>query len=182
MNRTSGTRRALLRAIGAPAAACACAAATIAGARTARADAPSAPRVVDWPPIRLLDGTTIEPAAWRDTAAVVVVWATWCPFCRRHNPHVEKLHRSLAGRPLRVIGASIDRDPELVRRYVREHGYTFPMTMDAAPLRQRLGLRTGIPLTAVVDRAGRLVEQIPGEMFEEDVLELAKHAAPPGRS
>ncbi|HYF58541.1 MAG TPA: TlpA disulfide reductase family protein [Burkholderiaceae bacterium] len=169
-------RRSLLRALGAPLAACACAAAT----RPARAQSPAAaPRVVDWPAIRLLDGPTIEPAAWRDTAAVIVVWATWCPFCRRHNPHVEKLHRAVAGRPIRVIGASIDRDPEAVRRYAREQGYTFPTTMDAAVLRERLGLRNGLPLTAVVDRRGRLVQQIPGEMFEEDVLELARFADPP---
>lgn len=37
-------------------------------------------------------------------------------------------------------------------------------------------LRKVIPLTCVVDRAGRLREVIPGEMFEEDVLDLAKWA------
>ena len=31
-----------------------------------------------------------------------------------------------------------------------------------------------IPLTVVVDRQGRLKQVIPGEMFEEDVLDLLK--------
>ena len=33
-----------------------------------------------------------------------------------------------------------------------------------------------IPLTATVDRSGRLQQVIPGEMFEEDVLELTRLA------
>ena len=34
-----------------------------------------------------------------------------------------------------------------------------------------------VPLTAVVGRDGRLRESIPGEMFEEDVMELLGLAA-----
>lgn len=132
---------------------------------------------VDWPTLRLLDGPTLAPEAWRDRAAVVVFWATWCPFCTRHNPHVEALSRAVAGRPMRVLGASLDRDPDLVRRHVREHGLSFPMTMDAAVLRERLGLvRRVTPTTVVVDRRGRFVQALPGLMSEEDVLDLARWA------
>ncbi|MFM1988953.1 MAG: hypothetical protein RJA99_1910 [Pseudomonadota bacterium] len=132
---------------------------------------------VDWPALRLLDGSTLAADAWRDRAAVVVFWATWCPFCTRHNPHVDALSRAVAGRPMRVLGASLDRDPEPVRRHVREHGLGFPITLDAALLRERFGLvRRVTPTTVVVDRRGRFVQAIPGEMFEEDVRELARWA------
>jgi thioredoxin-related protein len=78
-----------------------------------------------------------------------------------------------------VLGASLDRDPELVRRHVAERGYTFPMTMDAEALRTRFGLRRITPTTVTFDRRGRLLQRIPGEMFAEDVLELAKLADTP---
>jgi hypothetical protein len=35
-----------------------------------------------------------------------------------------------------------------------------------------LSTRRIIPLTLLVDRRGRLKQAIPGEMFEEDVMEL----------
>lgn len=132
----------------------------------------------EWPDIKLIDGVRWSPDSWHAQASVVVFWATWCPFCHRHNPHVEKLYQSLAGRPLRVLGLSLDHEPELVRRHVRERGYTFPVAMGGDAIRVQLGLRRLTPTTVVFDRSGRAVRRIPGEMFEEDVMELARFAVP----
>lgn len=137
---------------------------------------PAPPTLAQWPSLRLLDGSTLVPSRWQGDAVVLVVWATHCPFCLRHNAHVEKLHRASAGSPLHVVTAALDRDPDAVRAYQRKHGYTFPVTLDAEPLRAALGLRKVIPMTCTFDRGGRLVQRIPGEMFEEDVLELRRLA------
>jgi thiol-disulfide isomerase/thioredoxin len=101
-----------------------------------------------------------------------VFWSTTCPFCRRHNPHVEKLHRAAQGKPLAVLTVARDRDPAMVRRYAEQQGYSFPITLDQGPLRQALSSRNMLPLTVTVDRTGCLLQAIPGEMFEADVLEL----------
>jgi thiol-disulfide isomerase/thioredoxin len=174
MNDTNPRRRRVLRTVAAAALTPWAAARAAEPQPTTGTDAPLA-----WPPIRLLDGTLWTPESWQGQAAVLVIWATWCPFCHRHNPGVEALHRAVAGRPIRVLGASLDRDPELVRRHVAERGYTFPMTMDAEALRTRFGLRRITPTTVTFDRRGRLLQRIPGEMFAEDVLELAKLADTP---
>ncbi len=130
----------------------------------------------DWPELSLLDGRVLPPAAWQDTGAVLVFWATHCPFCRRHNQHVEKLHRALAGQKARVLGLSSDRDPERVRRYMQEQGLSFAVSMQSELLRTRLGLRRTLPTTLSFDRRGRPGLPIPGEMFEDDVLGLARAA------
>lgn len=141
---------------------------------------------VAWPAVRLLDGRTLEAAHWQGQVGVVVFWSTTCPFCRRHNQHVEKLHRAAqaAGAPLRVLGVARDRDAAVVQRYAQAQGYGFAITQDVAPLAAALAPRNLIPLTAVVGRDGRLVQVLPGEMFEEDVMELLDlaRAAPKARS
>lgn len=135
--------------------------------------APAAPgSPVQWPEVTLLDGSRFGAAQAQSRALVVVFWATTCPFCRRHNQHVEKLHRAAAGRALTVLGVARDRDPAAVRRYMQSQGYGFPVTLDYRPLAEALSQRNVIPLTVTVDRQGRLGQVIPGEMFEEDVLEL----------
>ena len=142
------------------------------------AQLPELPRPVDWPPIRLLDGTTIEPSTWHGQPSIVVLWATWCPFCKRHNAHVDKLYRMLRGQPPRILGVAEDKNPQAVRDYMRANGFSFPAALDTMGLRASLTRRRGIPITCVIDREGRLAQVIPGEMFEEDVLEFAKLAAP----
>jgi thiol-disulfide isomerase/thioredoxin len=140
----------------------------------ARAAAARPGEPVAWPTVRLLDGRTLEAAQWQGQVGVVVFWSTTCPFCRRHNQHVEKLHRAAqaAGAPLRVLGVARDRDAAVVQRYAQAQGYGFAITQDVAPLAAALAPRNLIPLTAVVGRDGRLVQVLPGEMFEEDVMEL----------
>ncbi|MEY8689024.1 MAG: redoxin domain-containing protein [Leptothrix sp. (in: b-proteobacteria)] len=132
--------------------------------------------VVRWPTVSLLDGRRLSAAALRDVVTVVVFFSTTCTYCGRHNQHVEKLVRASAGQPLQVIGAALDRDEALVRDYLRQHAYSFPVTLDHQPLRDALSARRMIPLTCVIDRAGQLREVIPGEMFEADVLELVRWA------
>ncbi len=129
---------------------------------------------VDWPTVHLLDGRRLDADALRDRAGVVVFFSTDCPYCRRHNQRLERLARASAGGPLRVLGAATDRDPDRVQAYLREQGLGFDVTLDAGPLRAALGERRIVPLTAVIDRRGRLRELIPGEMAEEDVLGLAR--------
>ena len=147
----------------------------LAATAAARA-APAQPgAAVAWPAVTLLDGTRWKPAAGQ--AVVTVFWATTCPFCKRHNEHVEKLHRAARGKALTVLGIARDRDPETVRRMMADKQWSFPVSMDHGPLAAALSQRNMIPLTVTVDRGGRLGQVIPGEMFEEDLLDMLRLAA-----
>ncbi len=138
--------------------------------------APAEPgQPVVWPAVPLLAGGSIEPGHWHQRAAVVVFFSTTCPFCRRHNQHLEKLHRAasaLPGRPLQVLAVAREADATLVQRYAQGQGYSFPITLAHAPLAAALSERRVVPLTAVVERSGRLKQVLAGEMFEEDLMEL----------
>ena len=131
---------------------------------------------VSWPEVTLLDGSRWGAEQARDKAVIVVFWSTTCPFCLRHNAHVEKLRRAAAGRALEILTVARERDPAPVRAYLTRHGYGFPVTLDQGPMGAALSTRRVIPLTAVVERSGRLRQVIPGEMFEEDVMELLRLA------
>jgi thiol-disulfide isomerase/thioredoxin len=152
---------------------------TLAGAQTA--EGPGAP--IEWPPILLLDGSTLAPASWRGQAAVVVFWETFCPFCKRQNAHLNKLFRATQGQTqregqrLRILGVALDADEQAVRRYMKANDYAFPVAMDGGQLRQRLTSRRVIPMTCVLDAQGRLVQALAGEMFEEDVMAFARLAS-----
>lgn len=180
------SRRRLLRGVAAAAAwpAWACGPAR-AGTPWAPDDAPAAPGPtspaigsrIDWPPVRLLDGRTLAPLQPGAAASVVVFFSTTCPYCARHNVHVQKLLAATRGLPLRVLGVAHDKQPELVTRYLARRGLSFDVTLDQGPLHAALSRKPGIPLTCVVDRQQRLREVIRGEMFEDDVLGLARWAS-----
>lgn len=134
------------------------------------------PAPVEWPPIQLLDGSILAPESWRGQAAVVVFWETYCPYCKRHNARIDKLHQATRGAGLSVLSVALDTDETVVRRYMASNKFSFPVALDGGVLRQRLTTRRVIPMTCVLDAQGRLVQSIPGEMSEDDVMELARFA------
>jgi len=130
--------------------------------------------LVTWPTLQLLDGSTWSAASWQGQPAVVVFWATYCPFCKRHNAHLDKLFRQTQGQGLRLLGVAVESSEAQVRAYMAANQYQFPVVLDAGALRRRVTSRRAIPLTSAFDRQGRLLQAIAGEMFEEDLMELAQ--------
>jgi thiol-disulfide isomerase/thioredoxin len=133
----------------------------------------SAPAAINWSTLQLLGDSTDGPAAWAGLPVVVVFWATWCPYCKRHNAHVEKLYQYSVGRSFRVLGVSDESDAQKIGRYMHTNQFHFPVAMGTASFRTQFTTRSVIPLTCLVDGDGRLLQVIAGEMQQDDVMSLA---------
>jgi thiol-disulfide isomerase/thioredoxin len=148
-------------------------AAALVGAAVPSRAADRAP--VRWSDIRLVDGRTLKASDLAGRPVVVEFWASWCPFCAKQNPFIEKLHRE-AGDSLRVLTFTIDKTEQAARDYLAKHDYTFPAAMAGAQSDAWFGTRRGLPVVHVVDARGRIVFTEIGEMFEEDVAALMRFA------
>jgi len=139
-------------------------------------DARSRPPV-RWADVKLIDGSLLPAAALDGRTVVVEFWASWCPFCMKQNPLIEKLHRGSDPATLRVLTFTIDKTEKAARDYMAKHGYTFAAAMAGAQSEAWFGPRHGLPVVHVVDPQGRVVFSESGEMFEEDVAALSRYAA-----
>jgi len=130
----------------------------------------------------LLTGEVLAAEAWAGQGLLVVFWATHCPFCQRHNAKLHQLVTALGAQAPRVLAVSSDRDPAVVQRYLKTHGYPFWVTLEAAAWQAALGVRRVLPTTVPINRQGQRGLVMPGEMFEEDLAELARwtQATPTG--
>jgi thiol-disulfide isomerase/thioredoxin len=136
-----------------------------------------AERRIDWRDVELIDGRILRGADLVAQAVVVEVWATWCPFCKKQNPHLQALHRAVDGKGMTVLTFAIDDDVELIRAYQRRYGYTFAAARYTPQVQRWFGRRRSLPELYVVDRSGRVVMREEGEMFPEDVAALARFAS-----
>lgn len=131
---------------------------------------------VSWTDVRLQDGRTMKAEDLKGRAVVVEYWATWCPFCMKQNPYVQRLHEQHGGKELVVLTISLDKTIEAVSEYKKKKGYSFPTVMENDQTKAWFPKRKGLPVVYVVDPAGRIVFHEAGEMFEEDILGLVRYA------
>lgn len=143
------------------------------------AAAAQAGELIQWPALQTLDGRALDAVVGQGVPVIVVFWATWCGYCQRHNARLDALHRTVDAQRLRIVGAAQDGDAEGVQKYLRRHGYRFPNVLDrGGVLRARFTERRILPMTCTVGANGRLLQSIPGEMAEDDVIGLARLALP----
>lgn len=134
---------------------------------------------VSLPALADLGGQGVSGRPREGEALALFFFILDCGYCRRQHPRMAALARELAGRPMSVIAVAEAASPAAVRRHLEELGVQGLRTVldpDGRWRRQVTGRRV-TPLTAVIDRQGRLREVIPGEMAEDDVRGLARWAA-----
>jgi thiol-disulfide isomerase/thioredoxin len=136
------------------------------------ADAP-----VRWTDITLVDGRVLKAADLQKRTVVVQMWASWCPFCMKQNPHIQKLHEASRPGGMLVLTFTLDKTPQAAREYMDKRGYTFAAALTTPQVEAWFGKRRTLPEVYVVDPAGRIVFREDGEMFPEDIAALTRFAA-----
>ncbi|HTP45460.1 MAG TPA: TlpA disulfide reductase family protein [Casimicrobiaceae bacterium] len=110
------------------------------------------------PPLVLttLDGQSI---ATRDLLGQVVIatfWATWCEPCREELPLLSAYASRNAQHGLRVLGFSLDGPESLPKVRAVAATLSFPVGLLGSPYVGAYGRIWRLPVSFVIDRAGRL--------------------------
>jgi cytochrome c biogenesis protein CcmG/thiol:disulfide interchange protein DsbE len=93
-------------------------------------------------------------ADYRGGWVLVNLWASWCEPCRDEAPELERLSRR---RPdLTVLGINVQDNSADARRFVREHGLTYPQLRSIGDERSEAFGSTGVPENFLVDPAGKV--------------------------
>ena len=125
------------------------------------------------PEVTLFDGSRFTQADADSQVLVLYWWASWCPFCAVQSPLMEKLWLAERRRGLRFLGLSIDRQAEDAIAYLAKRGFTFPSTLVTPAIARALPKPRGLPVTVVRGRDGRVLMGEAGQLFPEDVEQIA---------
>ncbi|WBB66019.1 TlpA disulfide reductase family protein [Micromonospora sp. WMMD812] len=126
-------------------------------APSAAASAPTSATGDPLPDLSLSCFTGGAPVALRDIRgpAVVNLWASWCPPCRKELPAFQRLSER-AGGQLQVIGVNTRDGRDAAQSIGEDFGIRFPILVDQGEALQRALNRNAIPLTVFVDGQGRV--------------------------
>lgn len=126
------------------------------------------------PRIQRLDGAFFDPEQAKGRPLLVYWWSSTCPFCALQSPSMNQLWLSQKEKGLQMLALSIDRKPEDATTYLLKKGYSFPAAWASPTWRKAFPKPRGLPITLLAGADGRLLLAEKGQMFAEDVAEMAR--------
>lgn len=112
------------------------------------------------PPLILhtLDGKDIATNALTGKIVIATFWATYCDPCREELPLLSAYAAAHAARGLQVLGFCIDPPSNIVEVKRIAKTLSFPVGIMATPYAGGYGRIWRMPVSFVIDRSGRLVD------------------------
>jgi thiol-disulfide isomerase/thioredoxin len=125
-------------------------------------------------PFKDMNGNKVKVSDLRGKPVVLNFWATWCVPCRAEMPLFVEAEHAYTARGVAFIGASLDdkQSRPKVPDFVGEFKIPFPIWVGASTMDlDDLKLGTALPATAFLDREGRIVARVLGQITRQELYE-----------
>ncbi len=114
--------------------------------------------------VTLPDGRSLTSDALRGKVVLVNFWATWCPYCRKEKPVIDRFWKDYRDRGFEVISISVDDPPEKIAGWMADKDYAFMAAPTNASVAAAFGNVKSVPTSFIVDAEGRIRHRIAGQV------------------
>lgn len=113
-------------------------------------------------PMKGLIGPARKLGVFRGKPLIINVWASWCGPCRDEMGSLEALNRRFGGQQFNIIGISTDDYEVRALGFLRQSNTTFNNFLDSKLVLENLLGADHLPLTILVDPAGKVLAKVYG--------------------
>jgi thiol-disulfide isomerase/thioredoxin len=107
--------------------------------------------------------------AQRGKVVLVNLFATWCPPCRAEMPDLVAIARDYRARGVETLGLSLDEGgASVVQPFLKRYQIDIPVGLPE-PGNPIIAGVTGIPVTLLIDRSGRVAHTHVGQISADRV-------------
>lgn len=111
-----------------------------------------------------LEGREHALESYRGKVVLVNFWATWCAPCLEEMPSIERLRKSLEGRPFAVLAVNLAEPDARVQAFLARMPLGFPVLMDRDAAAAKAWKARMLPATFIVGADGRVRYSHIGEL------------------
>jgi peroxiredoxin len=116
-----------------------------------------------------LDGNRVSLKDLQGKDVYINFWATWCPWCKKELPDIEKIYQGYKDKNLVVLTVDIGEDKTTVSNFMKENNFNFNVLLDSSKsVAQQYGI-SSIPVSIFIDKNGKVSQKRVGAMTEDQM-------------
>lgn len=79
--------------------------------------------------LTMIDGKKIKLSSLRGRVCVIDMFASWCPHCQEHAPHMAKIFNQYKAQGMVILGLATDKkeDAAKVKKFIADYGVSYPV-------------------------------------------------------
>ncbi len=106
-------------------------------------------------------GKTHTIADYKGKPLIIQFWATWCPYCKKLQPGLNKIYNQYkdveGNHKIQIIGISFDEEKDAQPALVlKQRGINFPTLLKGEQAAKDYGVQ-GTPTTFFIDKDGKIL-------------------------
>ncbi|SHH61694.1 Peroxiredoxin [Caloranaerobacter azorensis DSM 13643] len=122
--------------------------------------------------LETLEGKKVSLEDYKGKIVLINFWATWCPYCVREMPYLNKLYLENKDNDFVVLGIDVMESKSEVESFAKKGGYEFPILLDKEGEVARNYLVSGLPMSVMLDKEGRIRAIQMGMMTYSQMKEM----------
>lgn len=119
-------------------------------------------------------GKAVALSDYKDKYVLLDFWASWCPPCRKSNPHLVDLYQKYKGKGLSIIGIAWDDETQTGWKKAITHDGLglWPNVLNGSNTDNDIGEKYAIhfvPTRILIDRSGKIIGRFGDNMPNADI-------------
>ncbi|MBV9269397.1 MAG: TlpA family protein disulfide reductase [Acidobacteriaceae bacterium] len=125
---------------------------------------------------RTIDGEKLTTDALRGKVVLIEFWATWCPYCKKEEPILDRLGKEFEKDGLVILAVDMGEPKHRVKKYLEDSPRTSKIVLAQDTTLAAICDAHSYPMYVLLDRDGRQIGDQHGAAGEKALRNLLSRA------
>ncbi|KAF0825893.1 thiol-disulfide oxidoreductase ResA [Cytobacillus firmus] len=125
-----------------------------------------------------MDGNKHRLSDYEGQGVFLNFWGTWCKPCEKEMPYMNNQYKQFKDEGVQVLAVNVGETDLAVNNFSERYDLAFPIVIDKdSQVQSAYGINP-LPATFLIDKDGKVVKYITGEMTEETIKNYMEQIKP----
>ncbi|MFJ8069548.1 thiol-disulfide oxidoreductase ResA [Peribacillus sp. NPDC096447] len=116
-----------------------------------------------------MEGNKHKLSEYKGQGVFLNFWGTWCKPCETEMPFMDNQYQDYKEKGVQILAVNVGESDYAVKTFTDKYILSFPILNDKGGEVQSAYKVNPLPVTFLIDKDGKVIDEITGGLTEEDI-------------